>query len=347
MRMKAITKSTSLLFVGFFLLSVFAYSVKAIIVSPPILDVNLKRGDFIQGKFSVFFKEEDPETFYLYIKQSKYEGAKPSLDLVDADPEENTLANWTSLDKSQIFKPSPIGRTNGDNVVDVNYTINVPIDAPPGSHYAAILVTQSPPNPDGNGSQIAIGGEVVYQLMININEEKINDTSLIFFRTKNNQKLFAHLPVRFETGFENKGNVHVIPAANIEIFQSGKKIDNIELNPGLNRVFPGKTKVYENMWSEENIEEIQDSIKVKEAEDKLPKKFFEHVLYEIQNFRIGQFKAEIQGFAGTNPPYKDSVTFWVIPYHLLIVIIIPILVLIIFMVLKRKIKKKKGRNKRL
>lgn len=336
----------SILTIAFLFFSIFAYSAKAIIVSPPILDVNLKRGDVIEGKFSVFFKEEDPATFYLYIKQSKYEGEKPTLDLIDPDPEENTLANWTSLDKTQIFKPATIGAVNGDNVVDVGYTIKVPSDAPAGSHYAAILVTQSPPDLEGNGAQIAIGGEVVYQILINLNEEKINDTSLAFFRTKNNQKLFAHLPVRFETGFENKGNVHVTPAANIEIFQSGKKIDNIELNPGLNRVFPGKTKVYENLWSEENIEEISDSFEVQKAEDDLPKTFLEHVLYEIKNFRIGQFKAEIQGFAGTNPPYKDSVTFWVIPYHLLVVIIVPILILIAIAVIRRKLKNRSKKSKK-
>ncbi len=342
---KSLVRISSILTAAFVLISIFAFSVKAIIVSPPILDVNLKRGDFIEGKFSVFFKEEDPETFYLYIKQSKYEGEKPTLDLVDPDPEENTLANWITLDKTQIFKPATIGVTNGDNVVDVGYQIQVPVDAPAGSHYAGILVTQAPPDVDGSGAQIAIGGEVVYQLLINIDEEKINDTSLTFFRTKNNQKLFAHLPVRFETGFENKGNVHVIPAANIEIFKNGKKIDNIELNPGLNRVFPGKSKMYENIWSEENIEELRDSLEIKKQEDSLPKTFFEHVIYEIKNFRIGQFKAEIQGFAGTNPPYKDSVTFWVLPYHLIIVIAVPILILILLLLIKRSLKKRSRKAK--
>ena len=342
---KKLTRFFGIFAVVLWSFSILASSAQAIIVSPPILDVNLKRGDFIEGKFSVFFKEEDPETFYLYIKQSKYEGEKPTLDLIDPDPEENTLANWTKLDKSQIFKPAVIGAVNGDNVVEVGYQIQVPIDAPAGSHYAGILVTQAPPDVDGNGAQIAIGGEVVYQLLINLNDEKVNDTSLAFFRTKNNQKLFAHLPVRFETGFENRGNVHVIPAANIEIFQSNKKIDNIELNPGLNRVFPGKTKTYENLWSEENIEEIKDSLEVIAAEEKLPKTFFENVLYEIKNFRIGQYKAEIQGFAGTNPPYKDSVTFWVIPYHLLIVIIVPILILILLFIIKRVLSKKTKRSK--
>lgn len=322
-------------------LSFIASSVYAIIVSPPILDLTLKRGSSATGSFTVYFKDEDPELFYLYTKRARYEGDKPTLDLVDAEPDENTLANWIGLDRLQVSKPNTIGVSNNDNAVVVNFTVNVPMDAPAGSHYAGILVTQAAPSLDGRQTQIGIGGEVVYQLMVNIDEERVNNTSLNFFRIKNNQKLFAHLPVRFETGFKNDGNVHVIPAANIEIFQGSNKIDNIELNPGLNRVFPNKAKMYENIWSEENIEEMRDLQQIAETEETLPDSFFEHVLYELKNFRIGKFKAEIQGFAGNNPPFKDSVTFWVIPYHLIILILVPVIIIVSAYILKRKLKKNK------
>lgn len=313
--------------------------VSAIIVSPPLLDVNVGRGDVFQGKFTVFFKQEDPSTFYLYLKKVKYIGDEPSLDLIDAEQGENTLANWIALDSTILYKPAVIGAENSDNAVDVTYTVSVPVNAPAGSHYAAIVVSQAPPTLDGKQSQVGIGGEVVYQILVNLNEEKINKTSLDFFKIKNNQKLFGHLPVEFETGFVNNGNVHAIPAANIEIFKGGDKIANIEMNVNRNRVFPGNTKVFENIWSEEKIEEMTDPDQIVKEREKLPNSFIEHILYELKNFKIGQYKAEIQGFAGPNPPFKDSVTFWVFPYHLFAVI--ALLVLIILLVLKLKFKSKK------
>jgi hypothetical protein len=242
-----------------------------------------------------------------------------------------------------------MGEVNEDNVVKIAYHITVPINAPPGAHYAQIIISQQPTFGTNGESQVGIGAEVGYQILLNLKGQREYNTDLVNFNIKDNQFLFSSLPTQFETTFKNKGNVYVIPNANIEIFQFGDKKDVITMNPNQYRVFPGKSKTYANIWSEENVEDTGDSAKVNELLANRPQNFFQNVSYQLSHFRFGLYTAEIQGFAGAQVPFKSSVTFFVLPYHLIITLILVIIILFVLLKFIRRSdseKRSSGKGKK-
>lgn len=317
--------SKSIAFVLVVLLTpMFFYRTQALVISPPLIDLNIDRGQSYNGEFSVIFKQDDPAQLHLTVKKLDFEDTTNNQITSDAEIGEPTLANWIKLDSDVANKPSSIGISNGDNVVSVKYTVDIPTDAPAGAHYAQIIVSQTAVDSNNNTNQVALGSEIGYQILVNLKGDRSYDTKLVSFKLKDNISIYPTLPVNFETTFKNDGNVYVTPSANLEIYSGGTKTDNIELNKGRYRIFPGKTRQYDNIWSEENIEEMNDEGKINTAMASLPKDFFGYVSYELSHFRIGVYSAELAGFAGTQPPFKATVSFVVIPYHLLALIAVVI-----------------------
>jgi len=319
----------------------FFRRVNALIISPPLIDLNIDRGQSYSGEFSVIFKQDDPQSLFLYIRKLDFEDDTNNQITSIAEPDEPTLSNWVKLATDTVQKPSSIGISNGDNVVSVKYTVDIPVDAPAGAHYAQIIISQTPPDGTPKTNQVALGTEIGYQILVNLKGDRSYDTKLVSFKLKDGVSIFPTLPVDFETIFKNDGNVYVTPSANIEIFAGGNKIDNVELNIGRYRIFPGKTREYDNTWSEENIEEMNDTSKIEAARAALPKDFFGYISYELSHFRIGIYSAELAGFAGSQPPFKATVSFVVIPYHLLALVA---LVLSLFYIVYRMGKKNSAKH---
>ncbi|MEP7104053.1 MAG: hypothetical protein ABI721_05075 [Candidatus Dojkabacteria bacterium] len=321
-RFKVWIRITTFILIGSLIIStLLPRSANALVISPPIIDLNIDRSQSYSGEFSVIFKQDDPSVFYLYLKKLDFEDFTNNQITTDPLPDEQTLANWTVLENTSVNKPEVMGVVNGDNVVPVKYTVSIPADAPPGAHYAQIIVSQKSPEELGPNSQVSLGAEVGYQILVNLKGDRDYDTKLVSFKLKGDVSILPTLPASFETTFQNDGNVYVTPNANIEIFAGGTKIDNITLNSKFYRIFPGKTKTYQNTWSEENIEELQDQAQIDSVVSSLPKDFMSYVSYEVSHFRIGIYNADLGGFAGAQAPFKSSVTFIVIPYHLLLVLL--------------------------
>jgi hypothetical protein len=248
-------------------------SVAGLAISPPLLDLSntsinatnqiLNPGDRYRGSFKVIFAEDDPEVLYLYVRRLDIEDGTGEAVITDMVlQEKDSLDKWIRLDQSSVFKPENIGQCNGCNVVDVNYEINIPSYVIGGAYYAGIVVSKSPPKNLSGSAVVAIGEELVYQVFVNLNG-KLNYNSRVFsFSTLNNQLIFTSLPVTFVTTLENNGNVYVVPKGYIDITSGGTKIRDLGsmFNPGLNRLFPGKTRVFYNTFTEEGFDVSPTSI---------------------------------------------------------------------------------------
>ncbi len=323
-------------FVFFFLFGAYlpwnnSNGVHAFLISPPHQEVELTPGETFEGRIKVSFTKEDADTLYLSIKKLEVEKETGTKRIGVVDPEENGIINWLELETPEIQKPKNLTYKNGDNIVPVGYTINVPENAPPGGNYAVIVVSQTNPSDAESGTfGLSFGLELTHQILGTVVGEKDYNTELIEFSTKNNQRLFPYIPVDFITSFKNNGNIHVIPKGHIEIFNySGEKIETITINEQLLRVFPQNSRTYLNTWG------------IRPAEEETTKKTFtENVMHEIKNFQIGKYTAEIQGYAGNQPPFKSSVQFWVIPWHLLSIFGTILLTIILLIVLKILIKRR-------
>lgn len=295
-------------------------NVQAVILSPPQIDTGYTPGNTYREELTIFFQKRDSGKFTVTVYKMEAEDMTGNKKVSIPPVEENTLANWITLDETSITKSPDITYQNGDNAYTTGFSIAVPENAPPGTHMAAIVVEERVIEPVTSTPNLAAVEGAVLQLLINVEGDVMEKAIMSTFRIKGDQFLFAHLPVEFETVFINQGNVHVIPRGNIEVMSSLIKINNVSLNPGQLRVFPELSRLYENIWSEEGIEKMTEQSQINQARNNLPKGFFEELVYELKYFRIGLYNANLQGFAGSNQ-FGGSVSFLVFPWHLFLTIV--------------------------
>lgn len=334
------------IFILFALLTISASlpkQINAAAIIEPIQEFRGSRGTTRTGYVDIAFTPADPEIMYLSIEKADVEDGTNRQTSYKVARSENTLANWITLESEVVYKPANPRYVNNDNVRRIGYRIDIPANAEPGSDYAVIIVSEK--RADSLENSVGVSKDLTTSVLITVEGETVEQADLISFSTLNNQFIFGNLPVQFLATFKNNGNVHVVPRGNIEIFSGSSKIDNVSLNPAQSRTLPNKTNSYLRMWSNEGLEDQRDESKIKELEAQLPKNFFEEVIYQIRNFRIGIYTAELQGFAGKQQ-IKGSVTFIVFPIHLAITIFVIIAGVVAYNKYKQPTKKASSKKKK-
>lgn len=179
---------------------------------------------------------------------------------------EYSLSNWIKVDDKNITLAP-------NETKEVTFSINVPKDAEPGWHYAAIFFSPWAPS----WAQVAVIQRLWVLILVNIDwDVKIewNMKSLKIWQKENNKlnelKEFSSFPIIFETVFENLWNVHLKPTWKITLIDDSwetlkniwketisstawaylweKMVDYIPINDTLWNVLPKSERKFESNW---------------------------------------------------------------------------------------------------
>lgn len=126
----------------------------------------------------------------------------------------------------------------------ITVTVAVPRDASPGGHYAtvffqpAVAATTVTPNTAYIGTKVGVQAFMVVEGDIREGLEA-SEPKASFINERG--------PVQFNFDFKNTGNVHLMPTANLEIYDfRARRIASIPIKPSL--VLPRTTKPYTVTW---------------------------------------------------------------------------------------------------
>lgn len=184
----------------------------------------------------------------------------------------------------------------------INYYVQVPSDARPGGHYAAIVYTPAvTKGVTGSGSTVNTQLGSIFYITVN---GPVTEKALI-------SKFFANPfseygPVNILTQIKNLGDLHISPKATITVsglfYNQSKNLDT-------HNIFPEAARDFENSMG--------------------------------QTLMIGRYRATLMGSYGSNNnlPLVASVYFWVFPWRLAIVITLAIIALILAALYLKKRKK--------
>lgn len=165
--------------------------------------------------------------------------------VLEGSTDNSTLAQWISVTAEPI-KIAP------EQSVSVPVAVQVPPDATPGGHFAAILVGTRPLQTDAT-FQVKTSQLVTSLFFVRIAGDVTEDGSIREFRV---QKKFVSTPsATFEVRFENKGNVHLQPQGEIVITNMwGKERGVIPINrkTHFGNVLPESIRKYEFTWTGES-----------------------------------------------------------------------------------------------
>jgi hypothetical protein len=214
----------------------------------------------------------------------------------------NTLSSKYSAAAWIVLDPSTF-TLNPQERKTVNYYLRVPKNASPCGHYAAIVY--SPVGETGTGNGTNVQAKIGSLFYITVAGKCIENAQVSKFYVN---PFSEYGPVKVLTQIRNYGNLHISPKASVTV--SGL-FYNQSQNLDSRNIFPETARDFENSLG--------------------------------QTFMIGRYQATLLGSYGinNNMPLIASVSFWVFPWRLTLIVVL-VIVALILAVLYLKKRKREG-----
>lgn len=231
------------LIVAGLVLVVFIYSASFVVagdntgqgftITPPIFELAANPGDKLDEVVSIFNSGNGDLSIEVTIENLRPMGEKGQVQVVgESEDSLPSLKDWIKI-KTTNFD---IGK---DATKNINYSIEVPGNAPPGGHFATILFgTTASQESSGMGS--VVSQKIGSLVLLTVAGETIESASITkFFPEK---KLYwNNQTINFNLKIKNDGNTYIRPRGFLAITNFwGKKIAEIEVD-GKN-ILPGATR---------------------------------------------------------------------------------------------------------
>jgi len=219
----------------------------ALTIIPPLMKDNMAPGDVKSSAIKIVNNNSvDIEVYTKVLDfKGKEDGGVEFINDIDSvnknDLDKYFLSNWVTIEKGPIKIPAFKSK-------NISFLIEVPKNASPGGHYAAILVGTKPSD-EKEGTVVKVSSYVSSLMLIKIAGD-INEKGFIReFST--DKKLYRDSEVNFKVGFENLGNVHLHPRGNIIVYNIfGREKLNIPINESGNfgNVLPKNIRNWNLTW---------------------------------------------------------------------------------------------------
>lgn len=264
---------------------------QALEISPPVVTLSLKPGqtvttqiklrDISSGKLVVTSQVND------FVADG--EDGTPKILLEDDESNPYSLKTWIS--------PIPTLTLNSRQIKDLPVTIQVPDNASPGGYYAVIRFTATPPELEGTG--VSLSASLGALLLVRVEgdvEEKLAIEQFSIIKDGKPSTFLESTPIQFIERLKNTGNIHEQPAGQVTIKDMfGKKVATLNINLPPRIVLP------------QSIRKFEQSLDSSVLGNKI---------------LFGRYTAELNiSYGADNQTEKATLTFWVIPYRLILTVI--------------------------
>lgn len=290
---------------------------KALTISPPSIEFTVQPGN--QAEFVVKLYNESTEKAELFMDATTFTaGTDEGIPAYNFATPKEDIATWVKLDPKAIVL-EPQGRQ------EVTIAIDVPANAAPGGHYGIVAFSSVPPTAAGaEKPQVAISQGIGTLLLVRIEGDVVESAALTSFVT---QAKYNHLPATFDLVYQNTGNIHLKPTGTITITGMSKKVAaTLTVNSKKTSTLPKSSRSYSAVWGNEGT--------VQTTAGNAWATFWQAYSNERANYAFGKYTATLALTAGQSGAVATNATatFWVIPWHILLVWIIAIILLIILLI---------------
>jgi len=223
----------------------YANAQAGVSVSPALIEETLDPG--FTKKYTIELTNLDVTEQTYFLTTRNISDVRPGgVPVFARDNKEVTgmeLADWISLDVTEIVLQS------GEST-NVPFTLAVPENASPGSHFGGVFISVDPPELENSGA--AVGYQVANIISIRVSGEVNESASIRQFSTE--KFLYSTQDINFNIRVENSGNVLVRPFGPLVITNMlGQQVDQVTFNPDLAGVFPERTRDFVLNWQGEGV----------------------------------------------------------------------------------------------
>lgn len=273
-----------------------AQALQSITVSPPTTELTLSPGQQSERTLSVINSSQHPlvltttlQDFVVHDSSGIPEFLSPNL--LD---NRRAAASWITLHSNTVTVLPQQSQT-------ISYTINVPLDARPGGHYAAILLHPQTPSVVATGASVET--QIASLLSLTVTGTIKEEAFITEFSTNSLQE---YGPIKTTLKIKNDGDVHIKPVGQIVIRDMlGRTVDTQQIET--HNIFPDASRSFQNTLG--------------------------------STWMVGRFEARFTGSYGrTNAPFTATVSFWIFPWkaNMIIALLIVALILAIIYVKRQK-----------
>lgn len=283
-----------------------------VITSPLPIKIATQPGKTVESELRIKNQGTLAEGIKVGLMKFGATGDTGQPNLFDLTPRDN-YASWVHFSPSEFVAQPNVWIT-------VKMTINVPADAALGYYLA---VTFSPSNQPGARDVTNLKGSAATLVLLDVksaNEKR--SLKLVDFST--DHKLYEYLPSTFRIKLRNDGNIYLPPVGNIFIQRGNTTVDTIDFNTAGGSVLPKSNRVFSLPWKN-GFPHYQDVlVNGKPVNDKHghPKQNLKWDFTQVNKFRFGKYTAKLliaYDDGSHDVPLESTLTFWVIPWKLLIV----------------------------
>lgn len=205
-------------------------------VTPPTFELSANPGDTLDNSFKIVNGTDAELNLTTAIKNFTAEGEEGGVNLTEEETG-FSLASWITVVPETAVLPARGSQT-------FSFNIDVPLNAEPGGHFGAILVSTEPPDQQNTGA--AVSQEAGPLILVSVAGDIMEDASIVEFKSAKN--FWETGPVVLETRVQNDGNVHFKPSGTITIKNMfGNEVTTINLEE--RNVLPGTIRKLTNEWS--------------------------------------------------------------------------------------------------
>jgi len=214
-------------------------------ITPPLIKNNIEPGQVWKSSIKLVNNNAEELRAYVAVRDfvsGKEDGTAVFIDSAGPENGDLLLSSWIAINQGPYAVPPHSSE-------EIPFIIEVPADASPGGHYAAILTGTKPPEVDTHGSSVKISAMLATLLLMSVSGEIDEAGSIREFST--DRKYYTDSNVKFTVRFENQGNIHLQPQGEIKIFDMfDKEIDKITINhqTEFGNVLPQSTRKWEYEW---------------------------------------------------------------------------------------------------
>lgn len=276
---------------------------EALTISPARLELAADPGTVVSNEFTIVNEQDVDQVYYTSVENFEAQGESGTPNFTTT---KEGFSSWVQVaEKVEIKK--------GEKV-KIPFTVTVPQGADAGGHFAAIFLSTIPPS-TGAG-EVSVGAKVGMLMLLKVSGEIKEDGGVMSFTTKNGSRFVTALPIDFVYRFNNNGNDRVKPTGTTTIKNIiGATVESINANTNDGNVLPGSVRRFEMTWGKE------DAIPASAS-------FMDHVSYQMRNFALGIYSANLNLSFGTKTAEKSMYLF-VLPWQLLTVVLLILLVIIL------------------
>ena len=291
-----------------------------IITSPLPLKLTTAPGRTVTAQLRMKNQGTQPEGIKMGLMKFGATGESGTPDLFNLTPND-TYASWVHFSPSQFVAQPNVWET-------VTMTINVPKDAALGYYLAATFSRAAQPGETGATN---LNGSVATLVLLNVesgNEKRV--LSIASFSA--DHQLYEYLPANFKVRLHNSGNIYIAPAGNIFISRGNKTVDTLDFNDAGGSVLPSANRVFTVPWSNGFPVYKEVLVNSKPVNDRhgQPKLYLKWDLGQAGKFRFGHYTAKLLAVyndGSQDVPLQSSVSFWVLPWKIMLLIIVILLAL--------------------